>query len=215
MVKKNQERLLNAKEKQLERESEKQKIYQEHIQKSLLATQRYETHINNLSAKAKQENEKVEEVTLLKELNVENKKFDLENKLQESSERKKNLLEQSKLKLTERSLKEEAATKKRLLLLESAKSKSKINIQKLESAELRRLKIIESKRKLAEEGTLKALLASERKKKNFENNEIIDLFSKTSRTQLMFYENLDNENCTWGNDKFKSMLKQDANYFVF
>jgi hypothetical protein len=146
-------------------EAEKKKAIELQITlKQIKADERYEAHLNNIRNRAKSENLKPNEVAFMSELQAEEKKIcreekkmTLDNKISETRERRLKVLEEVKLKQLYRSLKEEAAEKKRQALEYEKVNKYLFSQQKLEEAENRRHRLLEIKKNTAENLSKKRL----------------------------------------------------------
>lgn len=134
------------------REAEKKRAIELHISfKQNRADERYEAHLNSIRKKAKSENIKTSEVAFYLEMTNEAQKITLDQKIEETRERRKKALESIKNKQTERLQKEEAAEKRRQAMQNESKNKLITAQQKLEEAENRRAKILVDKKIKAEE----------------------------------------------------------------
>ncbi len=77
------------------------------------AEERRETEIQTLKNKAKQEIQKIDETNYIVKMTMNNMKLDLNLKMNETKERRNQIMEEHKKKQHDRHLKEEAAEKRR------------------------------------------------------------------------------------------------------
>lgn len=140
--------------------------------KQVKADERYEAHLNSIRNRAKSENLKTSEAAFILELQAEDKKLSLEekkmtldNRISETRERRAKVLENVKQKQVDRSLKEEAAEKRRQEIQNEKGIKYSYLQQKIEEAENRRNQILEVKKTIAEELSKKRVIRSRTVKK--------------------------------------------------
>lgn len=128
--------------------------------------------MNSIRQRAKLENMKSNEIVYINGKNIEQKKMNLEQKIEETRERRSSLLESVKSKQLDRSDREVAAERRRQALVTEREHKRMTKLQKLEEAELRRLKILEDKKARAEELSKRraerSLVATPRQEKTVE-----------------------------------------------
>ena len=166
-------KMRKAKEEVELHEAEKKKAIELHITlKQIKADERYEAHLNSIRNRAKSENLKPNEVAFMNELQaddakiiLEEKKMTLDNRISETRDRRVKILETIKQKQIDRSLKEEAAEKRRQALQTEKGIKHIYSQQKIEEAENRRNQILEIKKTIAEDLSKKRVQRSNTFKK--------------------------------------------------
>ena len=87
------------------------------------AVERRETEIQSLKNKAKQEIQKIDETNYIVKMTMNNMKLDIELKMNETQERRNQIIEEHKRRQHDRHLKEEAAEKRRQELLRETERK--------------------------------------------------------------------------------------------
>mmetsp|Transcript_17141 Transcript_17141/g.17036 ORF Transcript_17141/g.17036 Transcript_17141/m.17036 type:complete len:137 (+) Transcript_17141:641-1051(+) len=97
-------------------EDKKRQIELQILLKQSKADERYEAHLSQIRNRAKSENLKPNEVAFILELQAEDKKMTIDQKIEDTRERRTKALQSIKQKQVERLQKEEAAEKRRLAL---------------------------------------------------------------------------------------------------
>lgn len=161
-------KIKRARESVVMQEAEKKKAIELQITlKQTRADERYEAHLNSIRNRAKSENLKPNEVAFMLELqadekktSLEEKKMTLDNRISETRERRLKILESIRQKQIDRSLKEEAAEKRRQALQTEKGIKYINSQQKIEEAETRRQQLLDLKKAIAEELSKKRIQRS-------------------------------------------------------
>lgn len=113
-------------------------------------------------------------------LTMNNMKLDYDNKMNETQERRNQILEEYKQRQQERHLKEEAVYRRSLEIMREKEIKYHSNQQKRELAEQRRIKMLEEKKKAAEEDQKRAIVLQ---RKNILDDKISDIMSFVSNSE--------------------------------
>lgn len=117
-------------------------------------------------------------------------KLDLNMKMNDTQERRNQIMEEYiKKKQADRAMKEEAAEKRRQQLQKSTEHKFLTNQQKREQADQRRIKMIEERRKLAQENQKRSMVLQ---RKNDLGEKISDVMSFVNNSEFI-WEFLGNE----------------------
>jgi hypothetical protein len=167
-------------------------------------------HLDKIKDKAKEEGEKIDENAFILSLTLQNKKIDLEDKIQINSERRQKFLDDILIKTVEtRERKHEAFHKKREIIREQSIDKFLAKTAKIESARERKHQEVEKIRRNART-TIKKAIASKKRKKIVDNkiNKLISMISNINENE---WENLPSEkNETEKFKKQKERLKNQA-----